>query len=140
MPNISPVVPDFNDHIYYDNQGWQGNHFEWQVPEQRRFPYAAYNNTNADNHTNVNSPNFLNLLDSYSSKLSITSTTLNSMPEYNGSNKAATILWLYHIDMVAENTGTNPLKVGIGKLKGLALGNITAIHKKGHLMWYSFRQ
>ena len=42
--------------------------------------------------------------------------------------------------MVAENTGINPLKVGISKLKGLALGDITAIHKEGHLTWFSFIQ
>ena len=140
MPNMSPVVPDFNDHIYYGSQGWQGNHFEWQVPEQRRFPHAPYNNVNVDNYTNVNSPNFLNLLDSYSSGQAIIQTTLNSIPEYDGSNKAATIPWSDHIEMVAENTGINPLEVGISKLQGLALGNITTIHKEGNSMWYSFRQ
>ena len=62
------------------------------------------------------------------------------MPEYDGSNKAAAILWLDHIEMVVENTGIDPLEVGISKLKGLALGNITTICKEGHLMWYSFRQ
>ena len=36
--------------------------------------------------------------------------------------------------MVAENTGTDPLKVG------LALGGIIAIHKEGHLTWFSFRE
>ena len=137
---MSLVVPDLNNCIYYDNQGWQGNCFEQQVPEQRRFPHAPYNNTNIDNHTDVNSPNFLNVLDSYSSKKAIIKTSLNSIPEYDGSYKAVTIPWLDHIEMVAENTGIDPLEVGIGKLKGLALGNITAIHKAGHLMWYSFSQ
>ena len=42
--------------------------------------------------------------------------------------------------MVAENTGIKPLEVGISKLNGLALGDITVIHKESHLMWYSFRQ
>ena len=50
------------------------------------------------------------------------------------------ILWLDHIEMVTENTGINPLKVGISKLRGLALGSITTICKEGHLMWYGFRQ
>ena len=139
-PNMSPVVPDYYDHIHYDNQGCQGNHFEWQVPEQRRCPQAPYNNTKVDNHPNVNSPNFLHVLGNFSSKQTITQTTLNCIPEYDGSNKAATILWLDHIEMVAENTGINPLEVGISILKGLALGDITAICKEGHLMWYNFRQ
>ena len=42
--------------------------------------------------------------------------------------------------MIVENNGIDPLEVGICKLKGLALGNITAIHKVGHLTWYSFIQ
>ena len=133
-PNMSPVVPNQNDHIHYDNQGWQGNHFDWQVPKQRRFPQASYN------PNNTNNPTFLHVLDSYSSKQVITQTTLNVIPEYDGTDKAATLPWLDHIEMVAENTGIDPLKVGISKLKGLALGDITAIHKEGHLTWYSFRQ
>ena len=43
-------------------------------------------------------------------------------------------------EMVAENTGIDPLKVGISKLKGLALGDITAICQEGYFTWYSFRQ
>ena len=42
--------------------------------------------------------------------------------------------------MKAENTGINPLNVGISKLKGFALGDITTIHKEGHLTWYNFRK
>ena len=42
--------------------------------------------------------------------------------------------------MVTENTGIDPLKVGISKSKGLALGNVTTIHKEGNLTLYSFRQ
>ena len=118
MPNMSPVVPDYYDHVHYDNHGWQGNHFEWQVPEQRRFPHAPYNNTNIDNNTNVNSSNFSHVLGSFCSKQAITQTTLNSIPEYDGSNKAATIPWMDHIEMVAENTGINPLQEGFSKLKG----------------------
>ena len=66
--------------------------------------------------------------------------TLNSIQEYDGTNKDATILWLDHIKMVAEKTGIDPLEVGISKLKGLALGDINAFHKEDHLTLYSFRQ
>ena len=84
-----------------------------------RLPQSPYN------PTNVNNPNFLHVLDSYSSKQAITQTTLNSILKYDGSNKDATIPWLDHIKMVVENTGRNPLKVGISKLKGLvSLGAI----------------
>ena len=49
------------------------------------------------------------------------------------------ILWLDHIKMVVEKYGTDPLEIGISKLKGLALGDINAICKEGNLMWHSFR-
>ena len=66
--------------------------------------------------------------------------SLNSLQEYNGSNKDAMIPWLDHIKMVMDRYGIVPLEVGISKLKGLALGDINATHKEGNLMWYSFRQ
>ena len=43
------------------------------------------------------------------------------------------IHWLDHIEMVVEKTGIDPLKVGISKLKGLALGDMNTIHKEGIL-------
>ena len=116
-------MPDYNNDRYYDKQGWQDSNFDRQVPEQRRFHNSAYSNSN------VNNPNFLHVLDSYSSKQALTQMTLNSIQEYDGSNKDAMIPWLDHIEMVAGKTGIDPLEVGINKLKGLALGNINAICK-----------
>ena len=129
MPKMSPVVPSYYVYIHYNNQVCKGNHFDWQVPEQRSFPQAPYNPADGNN------PNFLHVLDSYSSTQAITETSLNAILEYNGSDKAATILWLDHIKMVAENTGIDNLKVGISKLKALALDDITTIHKDSHLTW-----
>ena len=131
---MSPIVPDFNNHRYDENQDWQGTNFNRQVPEQRRFSHSLYNNTN------VNNPNFLHVLDSYSSKQAMTQMALNCIQKYDGSNKDAMIPWLDHIEMVAEKTGIDLREAGISKLKGLALGTINAIHKEGHVMLYSFRQ
>ena len=130
---MSQIVPDYKNCRYYDNQSWEVSNFDRQVPKQRRFSNCTYNNTN------VNNPNFLHVLDSYSIKQVLTQMTLNSIQEYDGTNKQATILWLDHTEMVAEKIGIDPLEVGISKLKGLALGNINAIDKEGHLTWYSFR-
>ena len=60
--------------------------------------------------------------------------------EYDGSDREAIIPQLDHIELVAKKTCIDPLEVGIIKLKGIALGNINAIHKKGNLMWYRLRQ
>ena len=69
----------------------------------------------------------------------MTQMTLNAILEYDGSDKAAAIPWLDHIEMVTENTGIDPFKI-VSNLQGLALGDITTICKEGHLTWYTFRQ
>ena len=133
-PNMSPIMPNYSDLRYYDNHGWQDNNFDRrQVPEQRRFSCSSYNKTN------VNNTNILHVLDSYSSKQALSQMTLNSIQEYDGNNKDATILWLDHIEMIVEKTGLDPLEVGISKLKRLAIGNINTICKEGNLTLYSFR-
>ena len=108
---MSPIMPDYNNHRYYDNQVWQGSNFDRQVPEQRRFHTSAYSNINANN------PNILHVLSSYSSKQALTQLTLKSIQEYDGTNKDAMIPWLEHIEMVAEKMGIDPLEVGISNLK-----------------------
>ena len=64
-----------------------------------------------------NNPNFLTILDSYSTRQTLAQTSLNSLQEYDGSNKDMTIEYLDHIEMVAEKTGIDPLEVGITKLR-----------------------
>ena len=132
---MSPIMPNCNgQHGYHKNQSWQDNNFDRrQVPEERRFSQSSYNN-------NENNPDFLYVLDGYSTKQALTQMSLNSIQEYDGRNKDAMIPWLDHIKMVVEKYGIDPLEVGISKLKGLALGNINVIHKEGNLTWYSFRQ
>ena len=44
------------------------------------------------------------------------------------------------MELVAERTGFDLLEVGISKLKGLALGDISTIHKEEGLSWYKFWQ
>ena len=84
---MSLIVPDYNGQCgYYNNQGWQGNNFDGrQVSDQRRFSHSPHNN-NSNNKTN-----FLTVLQSYSAKQALTQISLNSIQEYNGSNKDATI-------------------------------------------------
>ena len=66
--------------------------------------------------------------------------SLNSIKEYDGSDREASILWLDHIELVAEKMGIDLLEVAISKLQGTALGNINAMHKEGNLTWYRVRQ
>ena len=48
--------------------------------------------------------------------------------------------WSDQVELVAERTGFDLLEVGISKLKGLALGDISTIHKQEGLSWHKFRQ
>ena len=134
---MSPIVPNYNEQcLHYNNVGWQGNNYDGrQVCGQRRFSYFSQNSYNDSDNTKN-----LTILYSYSTRQALAQTSLNFVQEYNGNNKNMTIQWLYHIKMVVEKTGIDPLEVGIKKLNGLALGNINAICKEGNLTWYSFRQ
>ena len=66
--------------------------------------------------------------------------SLNSIKEYDGSDREVTIPWLDHIKLVAKKMGKDPLEVGISKLQGTALGDINARHKEGNVTWYKVRQ
>ena len=90
---------------------------------------------NDDNYTN-----FLSALEGYSTRQALAQTLLNLIQEYDRSDREPTFPWLDHIELVAKKTGVDPLKVEIGKLKGIALGDINAIHNKGNLTWYWLRQ
>ena len=59
---------------------------------------------------------------------------VNSIQEFNGINREATIPWLDHVKAIAKNMGFDPLEIGIGKLKGMALCDINAISKEGNLL------
>ena len=135
--SMSPMMPNYNgQHGYYNSQSWQDNNFDRrQVHDQRRFSQSPQNNYNGSTD-----PNFLNILDSYSTRQPLAQTSLNSLQGYDRSNKDITTQWLDHFKMVAEKTGKDPLEVGISTLKGLALGDINAICKEGNLTWYSLRQ
>ena len=65
--------------------------------------------------------------------------SLNSIKEYDGSDREETILWLNNIELVAEKMGIDPLEVAISKLQSTALVNINAMGKEGNLTWYKVR-
>ena len=67
----------------------------------------------------------------------MTQSTLNTLQEYDGSDREATIPWLDQVDLIAENTC---IEIVIRKLKGLALANISTIHIEEGLSWHKFRQ
>ena len=48
--------------------------------------------------------------------------------------------WLDQVELVVERPCLDLLEVGISKLKGLAIGDISTIHKEEGLSWLKFRQ
>ena len=77
---------------------------------------------------------------SFSAKQSLAQSTPNAIQEFDGSDRESTLTWLDQVELVAERTGFDPLEVGISKLKGLTLGDISTIHKEEGLSWYKFGQ
>ena len=65
---------------------------------------------------------------------------LNTIQEYDGTNKEATIPWLDQVELVVERIGIDSLEVGFSKLKGPALADISIVHKEEGLSWHKFRQ
>ena len=65
---------------------------------------------------------------------------LGSIQEFDGKDKATTIPRLDQVELVAERTGNDLVKVGISKLKGLALGDSNIIRKEKGLIWNKCRQ
>ena len=88
--------------------------------DHRRYSQALLN-TNNDSTTVV-----LDALECFFSQAcALAQSTLNGIQEYNGSDRESTISWLDQVELVAKRTGFDPLEVGISKLKGLALGDIS---------------
>ena len=138
-PNISPVPLDYRQHRHYNSQGQHrynnydrsSQHYNRPEADHRRYSQAL-TNTNNDSTTVV-----LSALETFSAKQALVQSTLNAIQEFNGSNRESTISWLDQVELVA---GFDLLEVGISKLKGLSLGNISTIHKEEGLSWHKFRQ
>ena len=85
----------------------------------------------------------LERLENFRTKWSVqpmTQLALGSIPDFNGKDKTATIPWLDQVEQVTERTGNNLVEVGMNKLKGLTLGDITTVRNEEGLMWHKFRQ
>ena len=141
-PNMSFITQNYNrQHMYNDNQGEQRQssynrrpqQYSRQETDQRKYSQSSQNIDNI----NVS---VLNALENYPIKQALTQLTLNTLQEYNVSDREDTIPWLGQVELVVERTGIDPLEVGISKLKGLALADISTVHKEEGLSWHKFRQ
>ena len=65
---------------------------------------------------------------------------MNSVQEFDGTDREATIPWLDHVEAIAWKTGFDPLEIGMSKLKGMALCDVNAISKEGNLLYFWFHQ
>ena len=75
----------------------------------------------------------INALENFTAKISVqplAQAAFGSIQEFDGNDKTSTIPWLDQVKLVAERTGNDPVKVGISKLKELALGDINTIRKE----------
>ena len=84
--------------------------------------------------------NIINALEGYSSWQVLTQMAVNSIPEFNGTDREVTIPWLDHVEAIARKTGFDPLGVGMSKLKGMALCDVNTISKEGNSLYLQFCQ
>ena len=121
-------------HRRYSNYKRRVQHYKRPEADHRRYSHILPNTCN-DSATVV-----INALESFSAKQALAQSTLNTIQQFDGSNRESTLTWPDQVELVAEGTGFAPLEVGIIKLKGLALGDINTIHMEGGLSWHNFRQ
>ena len=80
--------------------------------------------------------NIINALEGYSSQQVLMQMAMNLIQEFNGMNQETTIQWLDHVEVVAKKTGFDPLEIGMSKLKGTALCDISTTSKEGNLTYF----
>ena len=109
-PNMSSVPQYSHHHRQYDRQGqhrynhynWRSQHHSRQEPDQRRYSHTLPNTDNKS--TSV----VLNALENFSAKQALAQSRLNSIQEFDDSDREATIPWLDQVELVAERTGIDP--------------------------------
>ena len=115
---------------------------------RQELDWRRYSNASQlpSNSTNVDTTSImlgtLERLKNFTAKVSVqpmAQLALGSIPDINGKDKTVTIPWLDQVEQVTERTGNNLVEVGMSKLKGLTLGNISTFRKEG-LMWHKFCQ
>ena len=82
--------------------------------------------------------NIINALEGYSLRQVLTQMVMNSIQEFDGMDRKATILCLDHIEATARKMGFDPLEIGMSKLKSIALCDVNAISMKGNLSYFWF--
>ena len=78
--------------------------------------------------------NIINAFQGYPSWQVLTQMVVNSIQEFNDTDREATLLWLDHVKAVARKTGLEPLEIGMSKLKGMAFCDVNTISKEGNLL------
>ena len=115
-PNMSPVVQIYNGQYGYRYQQ------EWQRQSWDRRPESHNRQVNNPGRFFQPSPNYMNNpsfcpgFEGYSARHVLAQSSLNLIKKYNRNDREVTILWLDHIELVAEKMGIDPIKVTINKL------------------------
>ena len=84
--------------------------------------------------------NLIITLEGYSLQQVPVQMAMNSIQEFDGTDREATIPWLDHIEAIARKMGFDPLEIGMSKLKGTTLWDVNAISKEGNLSYFQFHQ
>ena len=127
--------------MYNDNHAQQRyGHYNRRSQQHNRQEMGQRGYLHNPQNANNNNVNVINALVNYSTKQALTQSMLNALQEYGSGDREATISWLDQVELTTENSGIDPLEIVISKLKGLALVDISTLHKEEGLSWHKFRQ
>ena len=137
---LSLVTQEYNGQ--YRHQAGQSQHEVGYVGAPEFYPPQVTGNDRFSQPTPYYDLgiNIFNALEGYSLQQVLMQMVLNSIQEFGGTDREATILWLDHIEAIARKTGFDPLEIGMSKLKGMALCNVNTISKEGNLSDFWFHQ
>ena len=140
--NMSLVTQNYKrQYMYNDNHRQQRHgHYDRRFQQYNRQEINQRRYSQNPQNANNNNVYVINALENDSTKQALIQSTLNALQEYDGSNREASIPWLDQVELITENTSIYPLEIMISKLKGLALANISIIHKEEGLSWHKFKQ
>ena len=139
-PMLSPVAQEH--YGQYRHQTGQSQHNVGYVGTPEFYPPQVTGNGRFSQLTPYydSGINIFNALEGYSLWQVLMQMVMNSIQEFNDTDREATIPWLDHIKAIARKTGSDPLEIGMSKLKGTALWDVNAISKEGNLSYFQFCQ
>ena len=131
-PVLPPVTQEYNG--WYRHQTGQSQHDIGLIGIPEFYPLQVMGNGRILQPTPYYDSGIylISALQGYSSQQVLMHMVMNSIQEFNDTDREATTPWLDHVKAVARKKGFDPLEIGMSKLKSTTLCDVNAISKEGN--------